>query len=173
MKITLLETKPPVWRRIETPSVSLAKLHVMIQVAMGWQDCHLHEFQVGDRRFTQSAEDSPFGGFDDGEDADDENEITLAELHSQKIKKFRYWYDFGDSWFHDIVIEKVLEASDDVSYPVCTAGKRACPPEDCGGVWGFAELLEGDHIMLEEFDIEFDAAEFDQDAATSALRSIR
>lgn len=168
LKITLLRTKPAIWRRIETPSLTLASLHDIIQAAMGWHDAHMHEFQVGDRRFTQSSSDSPIGYFDD-DDAEDENDITLAELHAKKIKKFLYWYDFGDDWRHEIVIEKVLAAKENVAYPIFTAGEKACPPEDCGGVYGFQEMLGGDQAMLEELDIEFDPDDFDKDAATSAM----
>jgi hypothetical protein len=134
LKISLENTK--VWRRVEVPaSMKLANFHQVIQRAMGWESCHLYQFTVGDKRY---APDDEF--MEDLVDEDD-SKITIGQL-ALKHQKFRYWYDFGDDWWHTITIEKHLTAEPDIDYPRCTAGKEACPPEDCGGPWGYKGLLQ-------------------------------
>ncbi|MEV5704675.1 plasmid pRiA4b ORF-3 family protein [Actinoallomurus sp. NPDC052274] len=133
IKVQLLGvTKPPVWRRLQVPAdLSLGELHDVIQAAMGWEDYHLHAFSAGGRRY----------GLPDRELGHrDERRVSLSQLLTEVGDKIRYTYDFGDGWEHDIVLEKVLSADAGVTGPVCTAGKGACPPEDCGGVWGYEAL---------------------------------
>lgn len=134
-KITLDGVKPPIWRRIQTPSdFTLAALSDMIQAAMGWENVHLHAFEIGGMRYGIP--------MDDGwEDVLDEGEYSLDELGLRAKSRFKYEYDFGDDWRHTVVLEKVLpwKPEDD---PVCIKGKRACPPEDCGGIWGYQRLWE-------------------------------
>ncbi|MDG4835456.1 plasmid pRiA4b ORF-3 family protein [Micromonospora sp. WMMD967] len=133
IKIGLRGAKPPIWRRLELPAdTSLAALHHIIQVAFGWNDSHLHVFEtaygdfgVADRELGYRAE-AP---------------VTLEQVASGVGDRFRYSYDFGDGWEHEIVVEKVLPRQA-IAYPRCTAGRRAAPPDDCGGVWGYAELVE-------------------------------
>ena len=123
LKITLLGVRPKVWRRIQVPgTMTLAQLHSVVQVAMGWEDYHLHKFSIS-------------------EDEEDET-LTLAEVFRNELCSFSYLYDFGDMWQHEIEIEKMLESDPKKTYPVCLAGKQACPPEDCGGNWGYAHLLK-------------------------------
>ncbi|MCB5284780.1 MAG: plasmid pRiA4b ORF-3 family protein [Candidatus Cloacimonetes bacterium] len=138
-KITLLDTKPPIWRRIQVPeNYRFWDLHVAIQDAMGWKDCHLHEFSI----FSPSELDIVDIGLA-------EEDYSKAKIF-QRISKFfsrensiaRYWYDFGDDWYHQVNLEKILPADPNQTYPCCLAGKRACPPEDSGGVWGFYEKLK-------------------------------
>jgi len=139
LKITLLGTKPPIWRRVQVPSdTNLAQLHRIIQIVMGWEDAHLHHFKVGKSYYGVSYPDD----FDGVNRTKDEKNVTLGELASRPKAKFLYEYDFGDSWEHEILLEKILSLESGVQYPVCITGKRACPPEDCGGVWGYANLLE-------------------------------
>ncbi|MET8088901.1 plasmid pRiA4b ORF-3 family protein [Micromonospora sp. NPDC005220] len=133
LKVGLRGAKPPIWRRLELPAdTSLADLHDIIQVAFGWDDAHLHVFEtaygdfgVADRELGHRAE-AP---------------VTLEQVASGVGDRFRYTYDLGDAWEHDIVVEKVLPRQP-IAYPRCTGGRRAAPPEDCGGVWGYAELVE-------------------------------
>ncbi|MDO9714546.1 plasmid pRiA4b ORF-3 family protein [Paracraurococcus lichenis] len=134
LKVILRDTKPPIWRRLLVPgATTLADLHRAIQAAMGWEDCHLHTFdiegrQYGDRRAV--------------DDVADENRVTLNGLTKSGVTRFAYTYDFGDNWQHAVVIEKSPLSVEALSRPVCTAGKRRCPPEDCGGPWGYRELLD-------------------------------
>jgi hypothetical protein len=140
LKVTLRDTRPPIWRRLLVPAgVTLEVLHDILQVAMGWYDSHLHEFRIGQKRF---------GKPDPGDDLMDlpavVNERT-AHLFTVLRKigaKAIYTYDFGDSWEHAIVVEKVLPPEPGVAYPICVGGKLRCPPEDCGGVPGYYNLLE-------------------------------
>jgi hypothetical protein len=143
-KITLLNTKPPIWRRIQVlENYSFWELHVAIQDAMGWYDCHLHVF-----RFT--AKDRPRDYIEigmpdpewDGEPILPDWKTGIKDWFGKKFKRLIYEYDFGDGWQHEIVLEKILPANPGTSYPLCLTGKRSCPPEDCGGVWGYKDLLE-------------------------------
>jgi hypothetical protein len=134
IKITLKHIRPQIWRRIQVPAdIKLGRLHDIIQAVMGWEDCHLHQFIRGRDRYG-----NPDPEFPDGT-------ISEKNIRLDKIAKpgdtFIYEYDFGDSWQHEIKIEKILPPEDQ-RYPVCLAGKRACPPEDCGGFPGYLHLLE-------------------------------
>ena len=137
LKVTLRDVKPPVWRRVELPgNVTLAELHSILQTAMGWFDSHLHEFEI---------DGVEYGVLDDAWDYDekvrDESKVRLDKVADEGTR-IRYTYDFGDNWRHDVVVEKVLPAEDEVRYPRCLAGKRATPPEDVGGDYGYAEFCE-------------------------------
>jgi hypothetical protein len=135
IKVKLLGvTKPPVWRRLQLRAdTRLDHLHEIIQAAFGWQNYHMHVFSFGEEEFGVP---DPELGFND------ERKVTLGELLGGVGERFRYTYDFGDDWEHDIVIEDVLEADPETHYPVLVAAKGACPPEDCGGPWGYANLRE-------------------------------
>jgi hypothetical protein len=123
LKVTLRGAKPPIWRRLLVPStMTLGDLHLAIQAAMGWGDCHLHAFDIVD--------------------VAEENRLTLSSLLKSGVARFTYTYDFGDDWEHTVAIEKAQPAVDGEAYPRCVAGKGACPPEDCGGPWGYQHLLE-------------------------------
>jgi hypothetical protein len=125
-------TKPPVWRRLQVPAdLSLDRLHEVIQTAMGWHNCHMHVFSDGWSEY----------GLPDRElGHQDERKVNLSQLLTKVGDKIGYNYDFGDDWLHDIVLEKILPAGAGVTSAVCTAGKGACPPEDCGGRWGYEDL---------------------------------
>ncbi len=179
LRITLLNVTPPVWRCVAvSANLTFLQLHNVIQAAMGWEDCHMHEFEVGRQRIgTSSKEDSFFGG----EAAYPESKYRLGEMLPNQ-KKFRYWYDFGDDWWHEIVIEKRLPANEDEPPAKLLDGKNACPPEDCGGPWGYTELCatlsDPDHPdheeMLEWMGAEFDPKAFDkEDFAKRVLRCVR
>jgi len=135
LKITLRGvSRPPVWRRVLVPSdVTLGDLHEVIQQAMGWDNYHMHVFSVGGQEY--GSPDPELGH------ASDRN-VLLSQLLTGPGDRLRYTYDFGDDWEHDIVLEEIRTAVPEETYPSCVAGKGACPPEDCGGAWGYAELKE-------------------------------
>jgi hypothetical protein len=134
LKITLKRVKPAIWRRITAPAqCSLAELHCVIQEAMGWHDEHLHEFLIDKRRFADCQQD-PF--------TSDVHDFELGSFNFQVGSKFVYVYDFGDGWEHSIEVEKLLDADALEASDVFINGKGGCPPEDCGGPYGFMQLLE-------------------------------
>jgi hypothetical protein len=133
LKVTLRDIRPPIWRRIVMPgTMNLHDLHMAIQLTMGWTDSHLHAFDIDGRQYGDPAIT---------DDVADEARQTLNGLVKSGVNRFRYDYDFGDDWGHDVLIEKAPPANSASAYPACVAGKRNCPPEDCGGAWGYAELL--------------------------------
>jgi hypothetical protein len=135
LKLTLRGTKPAIWRRLVVPgNLSFERLHRVIQDAMGWENCHLHSFEVHGAELGVPDRD----GWGLGSEMKSEKRYTLERLVGAK-DRFSYTYDFGDNWVHQIVVEKVTPGVP--STPRCIAGSRACPPEDCGGVWGYAELV--------------------------------
>jgi len=136
-KVTLNESHPPIWRRIQVPDCSLGELHEVLQVVMDWGNCHLHQFIVNGRCFGQATHD------DLDMEVEDEDGIRLRDIYTGKnTPRIVYEYDFGDGWQHEMVLEKIQEAEPMVKYPRCLEGARACPPEDVGGIWGYAEFLE-------------------------------
>jgi hypothetical protein len=178
LKITLKNTKPPIWRRVQVPhDISLATLHDIIQDTMGWEDCHMHQFKIGKIYFGLSYPDD----FDGITTTKDEERATLGEVIVKPKTKFVYEYDFGDSWEHEVVLEKMLAPEPGVKYPRCIDGKRACPPEDCGGAWGYAGFVEAiqnpkhpEHEdMMEWIGDSFDPEAFDLEKVNRALRRIR
>ncbi len=174
LKVTLRGSKPPIWRRLQVAdNTTLARLHDIIQIAMGWTNSHLHQFVTGNRFYSDPSFEL--------DDVVSEKRVTLGDLDLKPKAHFRYEYDFGDSWDHDILVEKILDPEPDVRYPRCLTGKLACPPEDCGGIWGYYGLLEAiqdpqhpEHDdMLEWLGDEFDPDAFDLDAVNAQLRSVR
>jgi hypothetical protein len=136
LKVTLKGTKPPVWRRLQVPSAAtLEDLHQVICAAFDWHGGHLHEFDAGGARF---GEPHP----DDYVAVEDERRVTLGRLAPAAGDTFDYLYDFGDSWEHRILVEKVMRPDAPQFHAVCLGGRRAAPPDDCGGVWGYEELLQ-------------------------------
>jgi len=175
LKITLRGSKPPIWRRVMVPATfNLYKLHQVIQAAMGWDDSHLHQFIIEGEYYSIP---SP----DDWEPVIDERRYALTRIAPYENMKFVYEYDFGDSWEHIVLVEKILPAEAGRQYPVCIKGKRACPPEDVGGVWGYENFLEAlgdpgheEHERYQEwFDGEFDAEAFNLEAINIALQRVK
>jgi hypothetical protein len=175
LKITLREIRPPVWRRVQVKDCTLANLHEVIQTCMGWDDYHLHEFDIGDERYGDPRQwQDDFGG---DSDVGNEGKVKLSQIVAQGIKKFGYVYDMGDNWDHTIQVEKVLDTESGVRYPRCIEGKRACPPEDCGGPWGYGDFLEAiknpkherHEELLEWVGEEFDPEAFDIEAINEEL----
>jgi hypothetical protein len=138
LKVTLRDVDPPIWRRIQVwEDTSLDQLHRILQIVMGWEDCHLHEFRIGRRLYSIP-------------DADDDlYERKVIDERRQQLKHvlprvgtlFQYLYDFGDSWDHDLLLEAILLPDSAQQYPCCVTGERHCPPEDVGGPVGFEDYL--------------------------------
>lgn len=144
-RVSLEGIKPPIWRRIQVPcTYSFWDLHVAIQDSMGWLDCHLHQFTLPDPLTLDSV---TFGIPDEDYCAGMPVvipgwEVPIAAFFTLLNRKARYLYDFGDSWRHSVVLEKVFPLEKGPKLPVCVGGRRACPPEDCGGVRGYQKFLE-------------------------------
>lgn len=134
IKVSLRGAKPPIWRRLLVPGdITLNRLHQTILAAFGWHGGHLHVFDTAYGQFGQA--DRDLGHRSDGP-------VTLEQVAPAIKDKIRYTYDFGDDWEHDILVEKTTPAHPAASYPVCVGGRRAAPPDDCGGIWGYQELIE-------------------------------
>lgn len=132
LRVSLRGIEPSVWRTLRVPAgVSLAMLHDILQRVFGWTDSHLHDFRFGDIRFGMT-------GIEDEMFSVDERAAPLGAV-ARAGSKFVYYYDFGDSWEHDVVVERVISGEETLR---CTGGARACPPEDCGGVPGYEHLLQ-------------------------------
>jgi Plasmid pRiA4b ORF-3-like protein len=158
IKVTLADIRPPIWRRLQVPAdFTLDRLHLVIQTAMGWENYHMHVFStpVGD----YGQRDSELGHRD-------ERKVPLYAVAPAVGDKITYTYDFGDDWVHRIETEKILPKEPDTAYPRCVTGRRACPPEDCGGPWGYANFLEAiadpKHEQHEEL-LEWNDGPFDPD----------
>jgi hypothetical protein len=146
LRVTLRHISPLVWRRLQvTSETTIAQLHHILQIAMGWEDLHLHQFRIYGKAYGIAR----VGGISF---ADDPQQVRLAGFKLRAGERFVYEYDVGDFWQHDIRLEQVLPLPANQYYPRCTAGAGDCPPEDCGGPWGYRELLRelGSWAALEE-----------------------
>jgi hypothetical protein len=179
LKVTLRYTRPPIWRRLLVPAgLTLADFHDVLQEAMGWDNSHLHEFRIGPKRFGKSDPSDRLMGLDP---IGNERTTHLFMVLGKVGAKATYTYDFGDSWEHAIVVEKVLPPEPGVPYPVCLGGKLHGPPEDCGGIPGYYNLLEAirdpNHPEHEELldwvGGEFDPEEFSVDDVNCRLAPIQ
>jgi len=144
-KITLLDSNPAIWRRIQVPATyTFWDLHVAIQSAMGWEDYHLHMFRIGTRSEI-IINGNPTD--DDFDFCNDKNAFNSWEVETSRFLEAPgdvaiYEYDMGDSWLHEILLEGIFLKEKGIKYPRCIAGARACPPEDCGGIYGFEHILK-------------------------------
>lgn len=177
IKVGLRDAKPPIWRRLEVPAnVTLAKLHDVLQIAFDWEHSHMHVFET------------PYGEFGIPNPELGHRSaasVTLEQVAPGEKSKISYTYDFGDSWEHEIVVEKVLDRDKATTYPRCTGGRRAAPPEDCGGIWryNFLEEILADPEHPEHADMvewlglddpaDFDPARFSAEQVTKALSVLR
>jgi hypothetical protein len=176
-KITLMDSHPPIWRRIQVKDGTLDRLHEHIQTAMGWANSHLHHFRIGEQHYgdpeLMQENFEEFGYLDSMA-----TKISDILPKSDKRLRFEYEYDFGDSWNHEVLFEKIVPAEPGRKYPLCLEGARACPPEDVGGVWGYADFVEAirnpeheEHEgMLEWVGGFFDPEKFDPATATKAMK---
>jgi hypothetical protein len=178
LKISLKGSKPLIWRRLEVAAdIRLSDLHDVIQTAMGWFDCHLHHF--AQQRIFYSPRNAPDGTPLDGFDDFDEAKFKLHQLLKNPKQSIEYLYDMGDSWRHAVTLEKILEPQPDKNYPLCSKGSGACPPEDCGGIWGYQELLkilsDPSHPEYEdmlEWNGEINPDEFDLESTNTQLSKL-
>jgi hypothetical protein len=176
-KITLKDSHPPIWRRIQVKDCTLDKLHEHIQTAMGWTNSHLHHFRLGQQYYGDPEllqENFEEFGYEDST----RTKLSAILPKSGKRFRFEYEYDFGDSWWHEVVFEGCVRAGRGKRYPVCVEGARACPPEDVGGVWGYTDFVEAiaepDDERHDEFLVwvggRFDSEAFDPSSATRRMR---
>jgi hypothetical protein len=172
IRVRLNEIKPPIWRVLRVPGrTSLARLHKILQLAMGWQDSHLYIFEVDGKRYSLPSAEWEI-------EISDCRRMTLEKTFAGVRKSFLYEYDLGDSWMHEITLVRALEEEGPVE---CVAGARACPPEDCGSTPGYYELLkalsdpyhEEHHAMLEWVGGKYDPNAFDVAAVNRALKRLR
>jgi hypothetical protein len=175
LKITLKDTRPPIWRRIQVKSdVKLDKLHRIFQIVMGWYDEHLHQFIIDGTSYGVPSTDFDF-------EIEDEHKVKLDAVVTKTNQVFIYEYDFGDGWHHQVKLEKILPYESGIQLPVCLAGKLACPPEDCGGVWGYSELQAAlkdpqnpeREDLMEWIGDDFDPDLFSLDAINVALKNVK
>jgi hypothetical protein len=174
LKVTLCDIEPPIWRRFQIAGdTNLAQLHRILQITMGWEDYHLHQFDVGGVQYGVPESDVFGSGLKN------EQTVALTEI-ALEGDTFHYEYDFGDAWEHEILVEAVPSRDEGLQYPRCEGGERACPPEDCGGSWGYENLLVAladteheDHEDLTEWiGGSFDAEAFDVDAINRSLQKL-
>ncbi|HPH97059.1 MAG TPA: plasmid pRiA4b ORF-3 family protein [Anaerolineaceae bacterium] len=175
IKITLEHIRPPIWRRIlVSENTTLAGLHKIIQTVFGWYDCHRHDFNYQGDYFGDPDCD------DTGElEFSDEKKMTLKKMRLAEGSRIHYQYDFGDSWDHLLLVEKILPLEESMQLPACLKGKRACPPEDVGGVWGYQNFLDAiadpEHEEHDEYlewcGGDFDPEAFDLNAINKALHA--
>jgi len=177
LKVTLEDIKPPIWRRIQVRGdVTLFKLYKILQAAMEWEDYHLHQFIVGEDYYAIPSPEDPWPM-----ETKNEKRAKLFQVAPVEKARFIYEYDFGDSWRHNILVEKILPPERDLEHPICLAGKRSRPPEDCGGIGGYYEFLEAisdlkhpEHEdMLDWAGGEFDPERFDKEEINRLLSKIR
>jgi len=176
IQVALKGFKPKIWRRILVPSAaSLSDFHKIIQTTMGWTNSHWHQFIKDQTFYTVKMQDDDF--WDESNNVD-YKKIKIADLLKKEKEKIIYEYDYGDGWEHVVILEKILPIDEKMKYPVCLAGKMNCPPEDCGGAWGYADMLEilkqPDHEEYESYiewlGIEFDPQYFDKNEKNELLR---
>jgi len=175
LKITLRSVRPPVWRRIAVRSdTNLVELAAILEAAMGWLGGHLHAFEGTQARYAMPDPEWP-------DDDLDEREYRVSDVLPDVGSKLRWDYDFGDGWEHDVVVEEIGSGQPAIDLPICLAGRRACPPEDCGGPMGYEDLLVAlsdpthpEHDQMREWAPPgFDLTSFDVNEATSSMRSAR
>ncbi|PLR95956.1 plasmid pRiA4b ORF-3 family protein [Bacillus sp. T33-2] len=184
LKVSLKGIRPPIWRRILVPgSITFHQLHTAIQAAMGWENYHLYNFELNDVLLELPDEEQDFGLFLPSfrEKADSKKERLADWVPADKFK-FTYTYDFGDDWEHLILVEKIEQSQEKLEHPVCLKGKRACPPEDCGGVYGYMLLTDSPGVDKDAYDIDeeyyehykdFDPEEFDLHQVNDDLKQLK
>jgi len=170
--VWLVDSEPEIWRSFEVSNqISLATLHEVLQVVMGWDNAHLYAFKVGQQRYAEPSAEPLEGTLD-------ATAVSLASLNLKPEQQLSYVYDFGDGWVHRVTVTDAAPLSEAAALPRCLDGSRACPPEDSGGVWGYESLLERlsdpedpDYEELLEWLIDFDPERFDREAVNRQLQA--
>ncbi len=174
LKVVLQGSDSPIWRRIQVRgNTKLDVLHMILQSAMGWGDKHSHEFIIGKKKYANPSQEL--------EKTLDEAEYMLSALVKSEGQSFKYIYDFGDDWIHEVTVEKVEAKDAKLPHPVCLAGERACPPEDIGGIPGYEERLlalndpsHPEHKEIADwFEPSFDPAAFNIELANKDLKTLK
>jgi hypothetical protein len=146
LRVSIVDSRPKIWRKLRVPeNYTLGDLHYILQAAFGWEDDHMHSFTVNSTEYGMVGGDMGFGMDFDEFDVVDEGTVLLSQLDLQPKQKFKYLYDFGDSWLHEITVSKIIPIGADdeeLTRPCCLEGKQAGPFEDSGGVWGYERMLE-------------------------------
>jgi len=138
IKVILKNSRPRIWRRFKVAAnTTLYRLHQILQVVMGWENYHLYEFVIDGIHYGEPEEE--LGVELEVKDA---KRAKLSQVVAGEKAKFIYIYDFGDYWRHEVFVERILPREAGVRYPVCIEGENACPPEDCGGIWGYHDMLK-------------------------------
>ena len=180
LKVVLLGCEPAVWRRLQVPGdAKLDWLHAVLQVGIGWTNSHLHQFKVGEACYSDTRHHA--AEFEDDPEIMEERAFALRQIAPLEGDVFRYEYDFGDSWEHEITVEKILPSPTASSFALCLDGARSCPPEDCGGIPGYEDLLKilknrkhPEHKRMKEWlGRPFDAAAFDREKTNLWLRKLK
>jgi len=175
IKITLEKSKPPIWRRFQVMGdTRLSKLHRVVQIVMGWTNSHLHQFVIDGTYFSEPDPESM-------EEVVNERKVRLSEVVKHEKSRFVYEYDFGDGWKHALIVEKILPVETGVRYPRCLDGALACPPEDCGAIWGYYEKLaimkdplHPDHqAIVKWMGKDFDAKAFAVEETNQLLKRVK
>lgn len=173
LRVALDDIRPPIWRRVVVPAdITLDLLHDVLQVTMGWEDYHLHQFTLDGRCFTEDPEEPDHGI--------DEKGIVLGALIEKVKTRFAYLYDFGDGWRHTVTVERIDPIPPGHAVEItCLAGKRRCPPEDVGGPHGYAAYLDAisdpkhpEHKAMVRWRGAFDPGELDLDAVNHELAKL-
>ena len=171
IQIVLKGSKPKIWRRILIDSDTLLiDLHKIIQTTMGWTNSHLHLFSDGYEEYSPKEFEVEY--------TVDSRTVRLNQILKKEKSSINYEYDFGDNWQHTLILEKILSPDNQLQIPRCIAGRRNCPPEDCGGIWGYSEMLkilkQPDHeeykSYMEWLDGDFDPDDFDKDKINDYLK---
>jgi Plasmid pRiA4b ORF-3-like protein len=177
LRVTLRDLEPKIWRGLLVPdTTTLAQLHRILQIAMGWTNSHMHEFVIAKTRYGV-----PDREWQDVNPTLNEKHFTLAAVLQNGVKKFNYLYDFGDGWEHEVRVEKSLLAAGLPPSAQCTAGANACPPDDVGGVPGYCDFVAAildpkhpDHDeMLQWCGGRFDPYNFDIDSVNTELKRVK
>jgi pRiA4b ORF-3-like protein len=141
VRVDLDGAKPPIWRRLNIASeLHLGEVHAVLQAAFDWYGGHLHEFSTG--RWPDGERFVDDFMVEDGDDGVPEDDVRLDEVLAEPGDKLSYWYDFGDDWRHTITLEAVEPRPDGAPRATVLTGRRAAPPDDCGGIWGYEALLD-------------------------------
>lgn len=174
LKITLRGIRPPIWRRVLVgDTLTLGKLHAVLQAVMGWEDEHLHQFEIGGERYGEATVE----GY---RRVRDEHKVSLGELVAAPQAKFTYTYDFSVNWEFDLLVEEITPPQAGQALPQCIKGKRAAPPGQIGGTWGYQALLEAaanprhpERDRFAELIANYDPEAFDLDAINGRLRKLK
>ena len=175
LKVQLEDINPIIWRTFQIDQTeTFFDLHEILQIVMGWENAHLFEFQIKERKIGLLPDEDEM--WDTDASLEDSESILMLDMNFKEGDSFHYIYDFGDNWKHLLTVEKVL-VDDETDCPVCLEGARNCPPEDCGGAPGYADFLDAlknpnhpQHEEIIDWIEEFDPEDFDLEETNEILQ---